>query len=233
MKPHEHDSPVQDPSQQLRAGEKSGSQKVISIVLALALFVATGLAVERIGGLVGLFPGSEADQVSEKQVRDRQQAYVRTLPIQLKRVLPDEMASAVASMELPPDEQKSLLAELQQKHAAKDAVNAVIDPLKATPNPAAKQEGKSVLLAWMTLWDTDAVDNDIVRINSSGYSRTVTLTKQPITFAVPVPDNGIINITGIHDGGGGITVGAISGATPVALPIMSEGQVIGIPMVIR
>jgi hypothetical protein len=53
----------------------------------------------------------------------------------------------------------------------------------------------------------------------------VTLTKQPVRFAVPVPRDGVIKITGIRDGeGGGITVGLASGTSQAVFPIMSVGQ---------
>lgn len=82
-------------------------------------------------------------------------------------------------------------------------------------------------LAWITLWDTDAQDGDAVRIDSQGYSRTVTLTNAPVTFAIPVPASGAVQISGIRDGeGGGITVGLASGPASILLPIMSVGQVL-------
>ena len=84
-------------------------------------------------------------------------------------------------------------------------------------------------LAWITLWDTDAEDGDVVRIDSGGYSRTITLSKQPVTIAVPVPHDSVISVTGIRDGeGGGITVGLASGASRAVFPIMSVGQTLGL-----
>ena len=107
-----------------------------------------------------------------------------------------------------------------------------------TPSPAQQPQVAAVAkrpfrLAWVTLWDTDAEDGDMVRIDSSGFSTVVTLTNAPITFAVPVPEQGVINITGVRDGGGGITIGAMSGMQRIALPIMSVGQVLGVPVVAR
>jgi hypothetical protein len=70
-------------------------------------------------------------------------------------------------------------------------------------------------------------DGDVVRIDSSGYSCTVTLTKQGSTFAIPFPASGQVRITGVRDGdGGGITVGLASGSAQAVLPIMSIGQVL-------
>jgi hypothetical protein len=57
----------------------------------------------------------------------------------------------------------------------------------------------------------------------------VRLTKKGDTFAVPVPADGIIKVTGVKDGdGGGITVGLASGETRAVFPIMSEGQELGL-----
>jgi hypothetical protein len=86
-----------------------------------------------------------------------------------------------------------------------------------------------VRLVWVTLWDTDVEDGDIVRLDSQGYSRTVRLSKKGDTFAVPVPVDGVIKVTGISDGdGGGITVGVASGSERAIFPIMSEGQQLGL-----
>ncbi len=84
-------------------------------------------------------------------------------------------------------------------------------------------------LAWVTLWDTDAEDGDVVRIESNGLSRTITLSKQPLTIAVPVPADSVIKVIGVRDGeGGGITVGFASGAARAVFPIMSVGQTLGL-----
>jgi len=105
---------------------------------------------------------------------------------------------------------------------------------KGSPEPAAIAAApQKQLLVWFTLWDTHAQDGDVVQIRSGGYQREVTLMNKPTRFAVPVPSSGVLNIIGIRDGGGGITVGAMSGESPVALPLMSEGQVLGIPVAVR
>jgi hypothetical protein len=83
-------------------------------------------------------------------------------------------------------------------------------------------------LAWITLWDTDAEDGDTVRIDSAGFSQTVVLSNTPMTIAVPVISDGDVQITGAHDGTGGITVGVASGGAKIAFPIMSVGQTLGV-----
>jgi hypothetical protein len=95
--------------------------------------------------------------------------------------------------------------------------------------PAIAPASRATRLIWLTLWDTDDEDGDVVRIQSQGYSRVVILTRQPMTFAVPAAASGVVNIAGMRDGeGGGITVGVASGSSRVTLPIMSVGQTIGL-----
>ncbi|MFL9876006.1 hypothetical protein [Paraburkholderia megapolitana] len=97
----------------------------------------------------------------------------------------------------------------------------------AQPLAAPATQAAQPVLVWVRLWDSDVEDGDVVRIDSAGYSRTVSLTNRGITFAVPVSASGQIRITGIRDGdGGGITVGLGSGSAQAILPIMSVGQVL-------
>jgi hypothetical protein len=102
------------------------------------------------------------------------------------------------------------------------------------PTAMSGQDGNVRLpLAWLTLWDYVDEDGDIVRVVSSGYTRLVPILHKPVTLAVPMPPSGVVNIVGVHDGYGGITVGISSGALPVALPVLAEGQVIGVPVTVR
>jgi hypothetical protein len=140
------------------------------------------------------------DAVSETDAKLRAAQFATLSPLHLSVVPPSESAAALDGMQLAPP--------------AKTALAEALEPLR---------------LAWVTLWDTDAEDGDVVRLDSEGYSRTVTLAKKPVTFAVPVPRDGIIKVTGIRDGeGGGITVGLASGASQAVFPIMSEGQTLGL-----
>ena len=103
---------------------------------------------------------------------------------------------------------------------------------RAAAQPVADDEVE-LPLAWLTLWDHRDEDGDIVRVVSEGYMRTVPILNAPVTLAVPVPASGVVNIIGIHDGTGGITVGIRSGVTPVLLPVLSVGQAVGVPIVVR
>ena len=124
-------------------------------------------------------------------------------------VSPDDVVPAVDQMGLPAPEKEALLSRLNADQ----------------PAPAHAR----TRLAWITLWDTDAEDGDVVRIESNGLSRTITLSKQPLTIAVPVPADSVVKVSGVRDGeGGGITVGFASGAARAVFPIMSVGQTLGL-----
>jgi hypothetical protein len=185
----------------------------------IGAIAALMLVIAGIGAFTGpsFWAGVESDQATEQQVRERARKFADMGALTLRLVAPGERDGALAAMNLPEGD-KARLAELVGAHSS----------------PTANAQAKGALrLAWLTLWDTDAQDGDQVRIDSSGFSTVVTLANAPLTFAVPVPDGGVVNITGVRDGGGGITVGAMSGVSRVALPIMSVGQVLGVPVTVR
>lgn len=62
----------------------------------------------------------------------------------------------------------------------------------------------------------------------------MTLAKAPVTFAIPVDASGVVRVVGVRDGdGGGITVGLASGASKAVLPVMTEGQALGLRVAIN
>jgi hypothetical protein len=156
-------------------------------------------------------------------------------PLQLSMVPDRDLLSTSDAMQLPPPQKLALQNALVQiAPATSPGLTA-----NSAPSRYVRQASGAVLatansnhrlrLAWLTLWDTDVEDKDVVRIDSQGYSRTVTLTKEPLTFAIPVPADGVVKVTGIRDGdGGGITVGLASGASKAVFPVMSIGQVLGL-----
>jgi hypothetical protein len=143
-------------------------------------------------------------------------------------------------MGLTPGGRQVLIADLDPPN--RDAVPsagiaAAISPAATAPGAAPQPPAlrpDPARLAWITLWDTDVEDGDVVRIDSEGYSRRVVLTKRGTTFAVPVSRTGIVTVTGLKDGdGGGITVGLESGGSRAVFPIMSTGQSLGLAVTMR
>jgi hypothetical protein len=187
------------------------------------------------GGLLGIH--ASGDHLSNAQQQARAASFATLGTVDLAVVPLSDEPKAVESMALPPAAQVALQADLNASANA-NAASAQAAPVQAQAAPRPVQQPvpdalpahpSSRRLAWVTLWDTDAEDGDVVRIDSQGYSRTVVLKKQPMTFAIPVPADGHVRITGVRDGeGGGVTVGLASGATQAILPIMSVGQVLSL-----
>jgi hypothetical protein len=207
-----------------RAGTSPLLSTVARAVLAAAVIaISAGVYAHLTNNSGGQTPMSQVDHVSDAERQQRQQAFAALGTLPLRVVEPAEVSAAVEGMGLTPQGKQALLADVAAPTARQ---------IPATQSATARWE--PLRLAWITLWDTDVEDGDVVRIASEGYSRTVTLTKRGETFAVPVPANGIITITGIKDGdGGGITVGLASGAIKAVFPIMSTGQSLGLSVSIN
>ena len=91
-------------------------------------------------------------------------------------------------------------------------------------------EQKQVPLVWITLWDTAAEDGDVVRVTSDGFRQEVPILHAPTRVAVPLPSSGTVAVTGSYDGGGGITIGILSGSQRIPIPYMRVGQTINVPV---
>jgi hypothetical protein len=221
----EHDMSPETPSGPQAEKEPSPSLAVLAkssiATLLLACAVATGIYATS----DGLF--QQGDEVSPADAQARLEAFRALDPMNLSVVAADDVDHALQTMQLSPAALQSLKAQLQpDASAASQSTTPTSDPLQQAATQAKRQHMR---LVWITLWDTDVEDGDVVRIDSEGYSRTVRLTKKGDTFAVPVPADGIIKVTGVKDGdGGGITVGLASGETRAVFPIMSEGQELGL-----
>lgn len=118
-------------------------------------------------------------------------------------------------------------------------VEAVLDAMRL--DPSSRQALKHTLdgnagspsgtaLAEIVLWDFAAQDGDVVRVSSAGYAVEVALVKAPATIAVPIDASRSIGVTGVRDGGGGITLGIRSGADSISLPVLAEGQELRLPV---
>ena len=95
----------------------------------------------------------------------------------------------------------------------------------AGDRPAGRQQGRMVEL---TVWDDVEEDGDVVQIQSTERTETVALTHSPQTVLIPVQEGAPLTITGVRDGGGGITLGFSGAGQPVSLPVLGEGESIQI-----
>ncbi len=109
--------------------------------------------------------------------------------------------------------------------------------IESIPEPQAReqiredvQQGR-VQLAWLTLRDTHAEDGDVLRFETKGVAPVeVMALNTPTTLAIPYPVDGKVFVTGVTDGGGGITIELKSGATQIAWPTMRVGDTLELPV---
>jgi len=176
----------------------------------LALVAAMGW------GGTSLFLGPDTDVVSQAE-RTNSAALLQSIkPLPVKLVPQANIDNAVAGMQLDAAKQTQLKQMLQ------------VSPAGVSPQGTAGTE--TPRLVEFAVWDTHVADGDTITVTSAGYARDVVLSKQLQQVVVPVGSNGQITITGLRDGGGGITLG-IKGMQQEELKlIMSEGQSIVLPI---
>jgi hypothetical protein len=228
---------------------RSVMAKAVAAAIMLAALVAGG-AFYASG--TSLFAASSGDDVSDADKQARLEAFNSIKFLLVSKVADKDISAAIDTMHLAPADKAQLQAQIgnmssasapsdahvnasghrdagtkPEMVAAVAAVAKVASGALRSPAPSSAASGAPMTLAWVRLWDSDVEDGDVVRIDSAGYSRTVSLTNRGLIFAIPVPASGQVRITGVRDGdGGGITVGLASGSAQTILPIMSVGQVL-------
>ncbi len=85
-------------------------------------------------------------------------------------------------------------------------------------------------LAVITLWDNFDEDGDAVSVAGDGVTINVPLTHVTTRIYIPYKPGGNLAITGLRDGGGGVTAAIETLAGAVPLPILTVGQTIMLPL---
>ena len=85
-------------------------------------------------------------------------------------------------------------------------------------------------LGRVVVWDNVDQDNDVISVSSGGLSTTLTLRSVPQTVILPYPKGGSLAVSGVQDGGGGITVGLELSTGPLPLPPLRVGEVRVLPL---
>ena len=186
-----------------RSGTPSGETSWFKPLAAVAVMLAAA------AGAYFTFAGG-GDTVSEQQKQQRMAGYQTLVasgtgfPVRL--VGAQELDKAFASM---PD---TVTKQTQEK--MRQEVN----------------QGR-LQLAWVTIWDTQSEDGDVVRFESSASIPVeVTALNRKTTLAIPYPSDGQILVTGVKDGGGGITVALESGRASIDWPTMAPGDQMKLPL---
>lgn len=214
--------------------ERSATLPILAKSALVTVLLAAAIAMTSYALPIGI--AQQGDEVSTADQQARLETFRSLAPLDLSQVSAADTDRAIQSMQLNPVAAASLRTDLASTASQSAQPAPVSSPQnlpgtqQTSPQVApAQPQTRRTRLVWITLWDTDVEDGDVVRIDSQGYSRTIRLTKKGDTFAVPVPASGVIQVTGVNDGdGGGITVGLASGGAKVVFPVMSEGQVLGL-----
>jgi hypothetical protein len=181
---------------------------------ALAWIVAATVLTLGCGAAAGWVFGDNApERIAKSEIEARQLAFTRIEPLPLQLVAERDVAAAVRSMQLEPARQAALL---------KMALPPALQGSAAAPS--------GVRLVQVTVWDTHSEDGDVVALVSAGYRREVVLSNAPQTIALPIDGAAQMQVVGVRDGGGGITLGVQGAERRVLMPIMSEGQTLTLPL---
>lgn len=166
---------------------------------------AVAAAVIAVAVAATVFPAT--DDLTPAQDQARVDAYQAAIPLPLPLVNladPAERQAALRSLGLAPAETRTLEHNLQ----------------------AATER-----LVWLTVFDDCREDGDIVEIRSLRYRREVPIVHAPARMAIPVSAHEqAILLTGVYDGGGGITVAVRIEGRTVPLPRIRPGQTLSIPI---
>jgi hypothetical protein len=169
------------------------------------LLAAAGAALLALGAALWWPSTPGADVVPDATQQQVAQAFHAAVPLALPRVhSTPEAARALAALQLAPAQHRQLQADL-----------------------AAGQ----VQLAWVQAWDSMAEDGDVIQLTSAGYTVEVPLRRAPVWLPLPVARvNAQVVVTGVRDGGGGITAALQTADGRVRLPVLAPGQTLTVPL---
>ncbi len=197
-----------EPHQRQRKQNANPQRKSSSFFGKFALVAGAAVVALAVlaGGIVSTGGASKTDTPTREQLATIQASWDAAMAAGgalLPAVAPAEKQNALDSMNLPPEQRAALEADM---------------------------DAGRISLVWVTVWDNYAEDGDVVDLSSDGVSVRVPLLNATTRIALPRPAGGIINLQGVHDGGGGITLGVISGgAGEILAPPLVPGQIIGLP----
>lgn len=163
-------------------------------------------------------PGAQ-DLVANTEKQERQLAFTKVSELRVSEVEASKIDTALNEMMLPPNER----AQMRSLLAPAASTNPTIPGGGAVSSPVLR-------LVSISLWDTHAEDGDVVAVVGGGYRREIVLTKTIQTIAFPVDRLAMVEIVGVRDGGGGITLGIRGSSQEILMPIMSEGQTLSLPL---
>ena len=133
-------------------------------------------------------------------------------------------ADIATAQSLQPSEGILVPVSTEDPRAFEDAVKGLqlSDPDRARVRTAAA--AGDLDLGLIAVWDYLHQDGDIVAVSSAGFVQYVPIHNQPSIVVLPYEGPGSITVTGLHDGGGGVTVAVASGSGPLQLRPLMVGE---------
>ena len=144
------------------------------------------------------FLGTDADELSQSDRSQITQGMQNISAVPVQSVTEKEWDQALETVPLDVKSKAQLVERLSRSDGQQE---------KALITGDSKLILKDCRLVWIDLWDFAAQDGDIVNVSSAGYSVQVNLLNAPSRIAIPVDASRIVKLTGLVDGGGGITLG--------------------------
>lgn len=212
LKHLEPSSPSVRRKEMKRAEAKPQVSGMKMALLGIAIVLSVGFGLDRWNSV-----SSEADHLSESAKEQLSTAFKAIGRLQVEPVPMQEVDAAIAAMPLSADRQKSL------RRAAQTGISGVV------PTPGLPDVGQNRLV-WLELNDFANEDGDVVSISSAGYQIQVGIVHATNRIAIPVDHTGTVVVTGVHDGGGGITLGFRTGSGLYSLPVLSVGETLTFPV---
>ncbi len=186
--------------------EKKRNRKTTGLALLLAgVAIVGGLG----SGMTHFWGDAPEDSISDAQRQELTQNFLKAGTVQLEQVADADVAKALASMKLKPEQARILKQEVDKQ---------------------ATQSSDPTRLAWLDIWDFASQDGDVVHVSAAGYEVDVTILKAHTRVAVPVDASKSVVLTGVVDGGGGITLGVQTGTGELLLPVLSPGESLTLPV---
>lgn len=212
---------------QIEAAARQQPKKKSSLPWVLSV-----LAITTALGAAGtyFFAPNVQDQVTDQEKQERQIAFTKVRTLQAIEVEADKVDAALDEMRLPPPERAQMRAMLPAGGATQQPSTPPTGNVAPPPVAPLPGQDKPLRLVSISLWDTHAPDGDVVAIVSAGYRREIVLTKAEQMITFPVDQAATVQVVGVRDGGGGITVGIRGPMQDILMPIMSEGQTLSLPV---
>jgi hypothetical protein len=167
------------------SSERSTTLPLLAKSALVTILLAAAVAMASYALPLGL--AQQGDEVSTADQQARLETFRSLAPLALSLVSATDTDRAIQSMKLSPVAAASLRTDLASTTSPSPQPAPVSSPqnLPGTPQespqdaPASAQpQTRRARLVWITLWDTDVEDGDVVRIDSQGYSRTIRLTSK-------------------------------------------------------